>query len=143
MHHPDPSLTLYDGLRDFVRAESAAALQERDSLWSMRLDERTEKGWCMAELHFEAINEDGHAVFSWQGNDSRLREGDLVTLSQDQPASGREVTIFQETDDFILLRARQGKFAAELFAGNPMGWTLDRAFIDLTSQYLKALEDMM
>jgi len=136
-------LSLYEDLRAFVRAESAAAARERDILWSMPLDERVEKGWCSAGLRFEDTNEEGHAVFSWSGNDSRLREGDLVTLSQDQPAAGNQASIFQETDDFILLKSQQGKFAREPFLGNQAGWTLDRALIDLTNQYLKALEEMM
>lgn len=143
MPSADSSLSLFEDLRAFVRAESAASQRERDGLWSMTLEGRVEKGWCVAGLHFEEVTDEGHAVFSWSGNDSRLREGDLVTLSQDKPAAGSRATIFQETDDFILLKAQQGKFVREPFLGNQSGWTLDRAYIDLTAQYLKALEDMM
>ncbi len=108
----------------------------------MRLPERVEKGWCIDRLRFERV-EENRAVFSLPGNDSRLREGDMITLSRDQPDAGIQGTLFRETDDRLWLEARSTAFPMDELQATPDGWTLDRAFVDLTSHYLKALDEMM
>jgi len=138
----DLSNTTYQGLKDFILAESAAQELERGLLCGMRLHERVDKGWCIDRLRFERM-EENRAVFSFPGNDSRFREGDLITLSRDQPGDGVQGTLYRETDDHLWLEFPSNAFPADAFLTNPEGWTIDRAFLNLTPHYLKALDEMM
>lgn len=99
--------------------------------------ERVEDGTCIEGLRFQRLDETGRAVFSHAGNDSRLREGDLVTLRQAEDGDETLANLFREEAGEMWLVTEKG-FKA-MFA-EPDGWFIDEAFLDLESPYLMAFD---
>lgn len=143
MESPIPAFTLdaetvLHELRAFVAAEyEAQRLKFADQRAKPRA-ERVEDGTCMDGLRFARLDEAGRAVFRHAGNDSRLREGDLVSLRQAEDGDSWRVAIFREEPGEIWLAAENG-FKGSEFAESA-GWFIDEDFVDLQSLYLKALD---
>lgn len=125
-------------LRDFVTAELAAqrlrfAEQRAKPRW-----ERVEDGTCMDGLRLKAVDEAERASFKHSGNDSRLREGDLVSLRQADDGDEILASIFREEAGEMWLRTEKG-FKETMFEERE-GWFIDEAFVDLESHYLSAFD---
>ncbi len=133
----DAETVLHD-LRAFVAAEFQAQRAKIAEQQAKPRPERVEDGTCMDGLRFARLDEAGRAVFRHEGNDSRLREGDLVSLRQDEGGDSWRVAIFREEPGEIWLAAESG-FKGSEFA-EPAGWFIDEDFVDLESVYLKALD---
>ncbi len=128
-----------DGLRRFVQDEFACQRKNFGLQISQPRAERVERGTCLDGLTFRGI-EDGLAMFQHQGNDSRLRESDLVLLRPQDAggdADGELASIYREERDTIWL-ARDSGFRQNLTGGGL--WMLDEAFLDLERHYLEAME---
>lgn len=130
---------MVDGLRRFVRAEFTCQ-REAFARGMMRSpEERVKRGTCLDGLTFEGM-ENGRAVFRHGGNDSRLRESDLVLLrrrADGDAVEGRKAVIYREEGNRIWL-ARESGFRPEPDGGGP--WMIDEAFLDLESFYLDGLD---
>ncbi len=101
-------------------------------------NERVEDGTCIESLRFLRLDEAGRAVFNHAGNDSRLREGDLVTLRQAEDGDEILANLFREEAGEMWLVTEKG-FKAAMFS-EPSGWFMDEAFLDLESYYLAAFD---
>jgi len=88
--------TLLQELRAFVTAEFQVQRSKHDEQRAKPRHERVEDGTCMEGLRFVRIDEAGRAEFSHKGNDSRLREGDLVTLRQCEEDTGGLAALYRE-----------------------------------------------
>lgn len=128
-----------EGMSDFVRAEFACQRRTFSENCALPIEERIEKGICLAGLTFQGLDERGLARFGHAGNDSRLREGDRVRLNRGEPESGHSAAIFREELGQIWLSS-ENRFKATLFDEEPKGWMIDEDFIDLEGHYLAALE---
>lgn len=100
--------------------------------------ERVEDGTCIDGLTFVRVDEAGCAVFRHHGNDSRLREGDLVTLRQSEDGDETTASIYREEREQLWLVTERG-FRDAMFEVVDE-WFVDEAFLDLEGHYLTALE---
>ncbi|MDB6153819.1 MAG: ATPase [Chthoniobacteraceae bacterium] len=137
-------------LEDFVHDLTGLVIRESEAtrrffaeLWSLPVVERVARGRCIDALEFSSIPPDRFVRFRCvAGNNSDLREGDLVRLSRGDPAlpilTGN---LFRVEDDEVWLEPEKGwqKVAQELGRGH---WVLDRSYLDLESFYRKALTDL-
>jgi len=117
-----------DELRQFVHEEFACQRKKFREQISMPREERVERGTCLDGLRFVGI-ENRHAVFQHQGNDSRLREGDLVLLRHNDSEAGEEGWIYREEKDTLWLGRDQG-FRSR-WENDPNQWFIDESFLDL------------
>jgi DNA replication ATP-dependent helicase Dna2 len=131
--------SLLDDLRAFVCAEFDVQRRKFAEQMALPLAERVEQGTCLRGMEFKRLDGAGRAAFSHQGNDSRLREGDRVKLSQEQAEEGISAYIYREEPDEIWLEA-EGSFKLSYFENKTDGWLIDEMFIDLEKQYLDALD---
>src|SRR5207249_3595093 len=120
---------MVEDLRAFVCAEFDVQRRKFAEQIALPLMERVKQGTCLRGMEFKRLDEAGRAVFSHQGNDSRLREGDRVRLSQEQAEEGILAYIYREEAGEIWLAA-EGPFALSLFASKADGWLIDETFID-------------
>lgn len=134
---PDAETVLHD-MRAFVAAEFEARRLKFSEQRAKPRIERVEDGTCMDGLRFQHLDEAGRAVFRHDGNDSRLREGDLVTLRQAEDGDETLANVFREEATDLWL-ATEKRFEAAMFA-EPGGWFIDEAFLDLESHYLAAFD---
>ncbi|MBK8037903.1 MAG: AAA family ATPase [Verrucomicrobiaceae bacterium] len=125
-------------LRAFVAAEFAAQRLKFAEQRAKPRIERVEDGTCIESLRFQRLDEAGRAVFNHAGNDSRLREGDLVTLRQAEDGDEILANLFREEAGEMWLVTEKG-FKAAMFS-EPSGWFMDEAFLDLESHYLAAFD---
>ncbi len=130
---------LVDDLRSFVRAEFDVQRRDFAERMALPLAERVDRGTCLRGLTFKRLDERGRAVFGHQGNDSRLREGDLVKLSHEEIPRDILAYIYREEAGEIWLAADEG-FKASLFPDEKEGWLIDEMFADLEHEYLAALD---
>jgi len=130
--------TVLQDLRAFVAAEfEAQRLKFAEQRASPR-SERVEDGTCVEGLRFQRLDEAGRDVFRHEGNDSRLREGDLVTLRQSEEGDEMLVVLFREEAGEMWLVSEKGLKTA-MFAETG-GWFIDEALLDLESHYLTAFD---
>ena len=127
-----------DDLRALVCAEYAVQRNKFAEQRALPQNERVEHGTCWDGLRFAGLDEQGRAKFQHRGNDSRLREGDLVTLSHAGALDAAQAWIYREESGSLWLSSEKG-FAAALFA-MAGEWFMDEAFLDLQSHYLAALD---
>lgn len=125
-------------LRGFIAGEYEAQRRKFAEQRAKPRHERVEDGTCMDRLRFQRLDEAGRAVFRHEGNDSRLREGDLVSLRQAEDGDETPANLFREEAGEMWLVAESG-FKAAMFA-EPGGWFIDEAFLDLESHYLSAFD---
>lgn len=125
-------------LRAFVAAEFAAQRLKFAEQRAKPRSERVEDGTCIESLRFQRLDEAGRAVFNHAGNDSRLREGDLVTLRQAEDGDEILANLFREDAGEMWLVTETG-FKAAMFS-EPGGWFMDEAFLDLEGHYLAAFD---
>jgi DNA replication ATP-dependent helicase Dna2 len=126
-----------DGLRQFVRDEFACQRQVFARQMAEPREHRVRRGTCLDGLIFCGM-ENGRAMFRHGGNDSRLRESDLVLLrTQDGVEEGGLMSIYREESDTLWL-VGEGGFRPDRGGAGP--WMIDEAFLDLERQYLEALE---
>lgn len=130
--------TVLHELRAFVAAEFEAQRMKFAEQRAKPRSERVEDGTCLDGLRFARLDEAGRAVFRHEGNDSRLREGDLVSLRQAEDGDSWRTAIFREEPGEIWLAA-ESVFKGTEFA-EPAGWFIDADFVDLESLYLRALD---
>lgn len=134
------NLATVEGLREFICNEFDHQRTHFRKRIGLPLEERIEKFICLAGLKFKMIDQHGRAVLEHSGNDSRLREGDLVRLSRrGNPDNWLRASIFREEDGEIWL-AGEDSFTVSHF--ERMGfedWILDEDFLDLEGFYLDAL----
>lgn len=130
----DAETVLHD-LRAFVEAEFETQRMKFAEQRAKPRAERVEDGTCMDGLRVQRLDV-GRAVFSHSGNDSRLREGDLVTLRQIEESEGIPANVFREETSELWL-ARERGFNMAMFA-EPGGWFIDEAHLDLERHYLDA-----
>lgn len=130
--------TVLHELRAFVTAEFEARRMKFAERRAKPRPERVEDGTCMDGLRFARLDEAGRAVFKHEGNDSRLREGDLVSLRQAEDGDFWRAAIFREEPGEIWLAAASGFKGAEF--AEPAGWFIDEDFVDLEFLYLRALD---
>ncbi len=100
--------------------------------------ERVEDGTCIDGLRFKRLDEAGRVIFSHAGNDSRLREGDLVALRQAEDGEEVQASLYREEAGEMWLATEKG-FKAVIFA-EVESWFIDEAFLDLTNHYLAAFD---
>ena len=125
-------------LRAFVAAEFEAQRLKFAEQRAKPRSERVEDGTCVDGLRFQRLDESGRAVFKHEGNDSRLREGDLVALRQVEDGDETRASLFREEAGEMWLATEKG-FKAATFA-EAGGWFIDEAFLDLESHYLAAFD---
>ena len=135
-HHQ--ASVLVDSFRTFVRAEFDAQRTKFAEQIALPLAKRVDRGTCMPGLEFKRLDEAGRAGFRHQGNDSRLREGDRVRLSQEHAEEWYSAYIYREEADEIWLAG--GHFKDSLFAVDRDAWLIDESFVDLESEHLDALD---
>ena len=133
----DAETVLHD-LRAFLAAEFEAQRLKFAEQRAKPRGERVEDGTCIDGLSFRRLDEAGRAVFSHAGNDSRLREGDLVTLRQAEDVDGTLANLFREEAGEMWLVTEKG-FKATMFS-EAGGWFIDEAFLDLEGHYLAAFD---
>jgi DNA replication ATP-dependent helicase Dna2 len=124
-------------LRTFVCEEAEVQKIRHAQQMALPIDERVENGTCLARLHFTRLDEQGCAVFRHEGNDSRLREGDMITLGHRSHDAAVQGTIYREESKEIWISPER-EFRTAQF-DRPDGWFIDEAFVDLSSHYLDAL----
>lgn len=129
-------------LRGFVRDEFDAQRTAFRERMALPVAERVERGSCLDRMVFRSIDDEGRAVFAHSGNDSRLREGDLVQLSRrDEPdLAGRRVSFYREERNRVWLVGERRFTAADFEGKSDEGWIVDEDFVDLEGYYLDALE---
>ncbi len=125
-------------LRTFVCEEAEVQKIRHARQMALPIDERVENGTCLARLHFTRLDEKGCAVFRHEGNDSRLREGDMITLGHRSHDAAVQGTIYREESKEIWISPER-EFRTAQF-DRPDGWFIDEALIDLSSHYLDALD---
>lgn len=125
-------------LRAFISAEFHASRLKFAEQRAKPRSERVEDGTCVDGLRYRRVDDAGRAVFSHEGNDSRLREGDLVTLRQAEDGDETLASLFREEAGEMWLATEKG-FKASMF-GEPVGWFIDEAFLDLEGYYLMAFD---
>lgn len=130
--------TVLQDLRAFVAAEFEAQRLKFAEQRAKPRSERVEDGTCVDGLRFLRLDEAGRAVFRHAGNDSRLREGDLVTLRQAEDGDETLASLFREEAGEMWLAAEKS-FKDSMFAETG-GWFIDEAFLDLESHYLAAFD---
>ena len=134
------NLAVVEELREFIRDEFDHQRNRFRKHIGLSLEERIERFICFAGLEFKEIDQHGRAGFRHSGNDSRLREGDLVRLSRNgSPDEWQRASIYREEDGEIWL-ASESHFSVSHF--ERMGfddWILDEDFLDLEGFYLDAL----
>lgn len=129
-------------LRQFVTQEFDAQWRKFQEDATRLLKERVERGTCLDGLIFQGVDDRGRARFRHAGNDSRLREGDMVRLSQDTPLTGIQASLYREELGELWLWRESG-FSAEMFAGQASGWVIDEDFADLREHYFGAFEELL
>lgn len=141
MHVRDfQNLAAVEDLREFVRSEFDHQRKHFRKRIELPLEERLERFICLAGLVFKEIDQHGRLGFDHSGNDSRLREGDLVRLSRrDSPDNWLRASIYREEDGEIWLTGEK-PFSVSHFEGLGFDdWILDEDFLDLEGFYLDAL----
>lgn len=133
----DAEAVLQD-LRAFVGAEFEVQRLKFAEQRAKPRSERVEDGTCVDGLRFQRLGEAGRAVLRHDGNDSRLREGDLVTLRQAEDGDETLANLFRDEAGEMWLVTEKG-FKASMFA-EPGSWLIDEAFLDLESHYLAAFD---
>lgn len=134
---PDAAQVL-DDLRTFVCSEFDGQRRKFAEQMALPRVERVEKGTCFEGLRFAGLDEKGRAKFHHAGNDSRLREGDLVLLGRENNTDPTQAWIYREEQGMLWLSEERG-FPPALFRESD-GWFIDEAFLDLESFYLAALD---
>jgi DNA replication ATP-dependent helicase Dna2 len=129
-------------LRAFVRDEFAVSRLRHAERMAMPQDERVEKGSCLPGLRF--VREDAHqrAVFAHGGNDSTLREGSLVQLSDGSGERSWLVNIYRDEKDQLWL-AFENAVPLKALMAKGVEWVIDEAFLDLEKFYLEALTNVL
>jgi len=129
-------------LDDFVRGEFGELRRLQAERTALTVNQRVERGICLAGLTALATEAGGRVMFHHRGNDSRLREGDRVRLSHADLEFSTEAQIFREEVDriwLVLSETSQKQFA--LLPGE--NWMIDETFLDLEHLYLGALEQLV
>lgn len=129
-------------LRQFVTQEFDAQWLKFQEDAARPLKERMERGTCLGGLIFHGVDARGNARFRHAGNDSRLREGDMVRLSQDAPLTGIQASIYREEPGELWLWRESG-FSAETFASQIAGWVIDEDVADLREHYFRAFDELL
>ena len=130
--------TVIDDLRAFVCEEAEVQRIRYAEQMALPINERVEKGTCLDRLYFTRLDQQGCAVFRHEGNDSRLREGDMITLGHRSHDAAVQGTIYREESKEIWISPERQFRTAQFDI--PDGWFIDEAFMDLSSHYLDALD---
>lgn len=130
--------TVIEDLRAFVCEEAEVLRIKYAEQLAQHIQDRVENGTCWDRLQFLRIDEQGRAVFRHMGNDSRLREGDLITLGHSDHEDVVLGTIYREEGRELWITKESG-FKIKRFE-QLEGWFIDEGFLDLSSHYLAALD---
>lgn len=141
---PSPSLFLTT-LREETLREIAASRNHLLDIWNLPLNERVEKGHSLGPLKIVSQRQGlvtiAHETDHSRNSFSRLREGDWVRLTRNEPtAIGTTATFLQDDGDTILLQMQDD--GPLPFAPPLNGFTIDPDFFDPTDRFLAALESL-
>ena len=129
-------------LRTFVREEFEVSRLRHAERMALTQDERVEKGSCLPGLRFLREDTNQRAVFAHAGNDSTLREGSLVQLSDGSGERSWLANIYREEVDSIWLAFDIAVPVSEL-GKTGVEWIIDEAFLDLERFYQEALSNVV
>lgn len=139
---PSP-IKFLTSLREDTLREIAAAKSHLLDIWSLTLTERVEKGHALGPL--KVLRQEGslltlaHETEHSQQSFSRLREGDLIRLTRNEPINNGPSAFFHHDDGekIQLLLLNEGP----LDLNPPLtGLTIDPDFFDPTDRFLAALD---
>lgn len=127
--------------------ELRAQREEFERRMAQPLEARVESGWCLPGLGWRRCDNEDPSVAEFllqDGNDSRLREGDMVRLSA---AAGGDVsvqaTIFREEGNSLWLKRWKGTWDQLWLTRQENNCLLDADFLDLSGFYTRALDDVL
>ena len=128
-------------LQGFVEEEFSTQRRVFSECWERPLAELLAEGHCIAGLRFSNVTEDNNLRFTFQENDSNLREEDLVRVHSGDPKLPLfDANIVQDGDDFIDLRPRAA--GAMTLIQPRTEYVVERTYADLERMVLEALEEL-
>jgi DNA replication ATP-dependent helicase Dna2 len=133
-----------ESLREFVDNESAIAEQRLIADWSKPLAQKLAAGSTLKLVSVERGNDAGQIIASFEQNNSRFREGDLVCLHLGEVRSDlveRQLQIREERDDHFVLEVQRATAAVVEETGGHSCY-LDRDNLDLRDFYLQTLREL-
>jgi DNA replication ATP-dependent helicase Dna2 len=134
--------TLKQSLDDFVKSEFRELRRLELERSALTLNQRVERGMCLAGLTILACEPKGLMVFAHRGNDSCLREGDRVCLSHSTLNRPIEALIVhEETDRIWLVMPEASQKQITLLPRE--NWMIDENLVELEEFYLEALDRLV
>ncbi len=136
------TFSLLTRLNQLVRLERDAQLTALRHGWERPLAERVALGRAIEGLRLKSLLPDGNLLLECQTNESRFREGDLLVLHHDDPQAPDALQAVLEYDDetemeMAIIRGNPGFLKA-----SPHGWIADESWLDLSSFFLDALDEV-
>lgn len=140
------SIELFQELRDLVIVEARSAREHYRNQLQLSVSERISKGSCLADVRFQKKLDNGNLRFSGAHNTSEFREGDFIIIHTGDPfhtlGSGIWVSDSLAKNGHSIIDLATGATDAAAIMGTRGPFTIDPAFIDLSPQLLRALEEM-
>lgn len=140
---PERLIELQNALFLQVHEEFEAQRRFFRGRWAQPLGERLLEGSCIAGLRLDRYLGEQRWCFLYDENDSNLREGDIVRLSEDDPQQPivTAAVIYEDQPGMLTLSIRSGgeRLSEEL---GQREWVADLDLVDLEGFYRDALEDL-
>ncbi len=133
---------LIERLKQYVISDAQEQRQELERQWAAPLFERVRRGLAIQDLRLVGQQEKGIFVLAAQQNNSRFREGDLLVLHRGSPLMQPtvECVLEYEDDEYLYVTITGGE--SSVLSLELQGWIADEASLDLSSFYLKALDQV-
>ena len=127
-----------DRLRQYIQDEASAQFKTLERQWSHQLHERVAKGWAIEGLSVQGF-QNGIIHLTFQTNDSRFREGDLIVLHRGNPKDENALHCDLQYDGETDLEASLMDGNEYFLSAYSDGWIIDQDWFDSSPFYIAAL----